>query len=165
MFDLNREIDGWCREIIEQNCAGREHLEELKDHLHCLVEAQRARGVSEQASFRAALEQMGDSALIADAYRSNTTLLQKMAAFDRRISLRLEKRYSAQQLSRALLGWSVLCAVLMIAAAALAPDTGLALSGWLIALWLIPFSAIAATPSIRAMECRWFRRIRDAIGA
>ena len=165
MFDLDLEIDRWCRDIIERNCAGHEHLEELKDHLHCLVDDQRARGMSEQAAFRAALDQMGDSALIASAYRSNTTLLRKMAAFDRGISRRLARRYSPRQLTWALVGWSVFCAVLIVAAAAIAPDAGMTFSGWLIALWLIPFSAIAATPSVRAMECRWFRRIRSAIGS
>ena len=110
MFDLEREIDQWCRTIIDCGCARETDLNELKDHLYCLVEEHRRQGHTEQDAFVEAITQMGDTRLITDEYARNRTLLQKIAAYDLKVQRSITGRFSGKQLIWFLLGFSMFCA-------------------------------------------------------
>lgn len=158
MFDLNDEIDRWCKAVVLENCAGRDKLEELKDHLHCLVEEHQAEGLDERAAFARALKQMGDFEHVSAAYAGNTNLLQKMAAFDRRLTRRIGRRFSDKQIAAMLLGVSMLFAASIIAANYFWPQQD-NLTFYIIALWFIPFAVLSSVPGVRDMEMRFLRRM------
>ena len=157
MFELNRAIDDWCREVIAQNCARQSKFDELKDHLHCLVEDEMTRGADAQEAFVAAIRQMGDSTLISREYSKNRSLLEKVAAFDRSLPNRLQQRFSVRQRVAMMLGVSVFFAILIIAVTRMTQDP--TWEYWLLALWLVPFTIFASMPDVRQAECTWLRRV------
>ncbi len=160
MFDLNHEIDQWCRSILDTGCSRRGDLDELTDHLHCLVEEKVATGQTEQQAFVSAIRQMGDSELITAGYAGNRTLLQKMAAYDRNLQRRITQRFSATQLFWFMIVYSLLCAAAMIVLPqmfeSLESDT---VMNWLLVIWFIPFVIVASLPETRRAECDLFRRL------
>ena len=158
MFDLEREIEQWCRTIIDCGCARETDLNELKDHLHCLVEEHRKQGHAEQDAFVEAIKQMGDTRLITDEYARNRTVLQKIAAFDRKVQRSITGRFSGKQLIWFLLGFSVFCALLMLL---LATYVGLAVY-WIMLIWFIPFIITVADPRVRRAERVFLKRLFHA---
>jgi hypothetical protein len=158
MFDLEREIEQWCRTIIDCGCARETDLNELKDHLHCLVEEHREQGHTEQDAFVEAIKQMGDTRLITDEYARNRTLLQKIAAYDRKVQRSITRRFSAKQLIWFLLGFSMFCALLMLLLAAYG---GLAVF-WIMLIWFIPFIITVADPRVRRAERVFLKRLFHA---
>ncbi len=165
MFDLEREIEQWCRTIIDCGCARETDLNELKDHLYCLVEEHRKQGQPEQDAFVDAIKQMGDTRLITDEYARNRTLLQKIAAYDRKLERSITGRFrsitgrfSGKQLIGFLLGYSVFCALLMLL---LAVYVGLAVI-WIMLIWFIPFIITVADPRVRRAERIFLKRLFHA---
>ncbi len=155
MFDLEREIEQWCRTIIDCGCAREADLNELKDHLYCLVEEHRKQGHTEQDAFVEAIKQMGDTRLITDEYARNRTLLQKIAAYDRKVQRSIMNRFSVKQLIWFLLGYSMFCALLMLM---LAVYVGLAVF-WIMLIWCIPFIITVADPRVRRAERDFIKRL------
>ena len=162
MFDLEREIEQWCRTIIDCGCARETDLNELKDHLYCLVEEHRKQGHTEQDAFVEAIKQMGDTRLITDEYARNRTLLQKIAAYDRKVQRSITGRFgsitgrfSGKQLIWFLLGFSMFCALLMLL---LAAHVGLAVF-WIMLIWFIPFIITVADPRVRRAERVFLKRL------
>ncbi len=158
MFDLEREIEQWCRTIIDCGCARETDLIELKDHLYCLVEEHRKQGHKEQDAFVEAIKQMGDTRLITDEYARNRTLLQKIAAYDRKVQRSITGRFSAKQLIWFLLGFSMFCALLMLL---LAAYVELAVF-WIMLIWFIPFIITVADPRVRRAERVFLKRLFHA---
>ncbi len=155
MFDLEREIEHWCRTIIDCGCARETDLNELKDHLHCLVEEHRKRGHTEQDAFVEAIKQMGDTRLITDEYARNRTLLQTIAAYDRKVQRSITGRFSGKQLIWFLLGFSMFCALLMLLLAAYVGLAGF----WIMLIWFIPFIITVADPRVRRAERVFLKRL------
>src|ERR1043165_8737940 len=58
MFDLEREIQRWRREMLADGLSGLE-LDELEDHLRSDLEEQRRSGVATRDSFAIAVERIG----------------------------------------------------------------------------------------------------------
>ena len=166
MFDLEREIEQWCRTIIDCGCARETDLNELKDHLHCLVEEHRKQGHSEQDAFVEAIKQMGDTRLITDEYARNRTLLQKIAAYDRKLQRSITHRFSGKQLIWFSLGYSVLWSLAMLLLAALGGaeyrEQGVTWMTWTMMIWFIPIIIVAADPRVRRAECAFFKRLFHA---
>ena len=164
MFDLDGEIDGWCREIIDCGCAREADLDELKDHLCCLVEEQIKQGESEQNGFVIAIKQMGDSHLITAEYARNRTLLQRIAAYDRRLQRSVTDRFSGKQLVWFSLGYSLFCVVLMVLSAVYGDSENREQNMFRISLaWFIPFIFVVSLPEYRRAECAYFRQLFRAI--
>jgi hypothetical protein len=54
MFDLDKAINDWCSKVVAHNIWEAEKVDELKDHLYCIIEEQiAARESPEQAFFNA----------------------------------------------------------------------------------------------------------------
>lgn len=163
MFDLNQEIDRWCRDIIRHGCARTSELNELKDHLHCLVEAHQAEGLTGQAAFVEAIRQMGDSDLITAEYAKNAPLLQRIVAYDQALQRSLLARFTGRQLMMFTLVYSLVCAAAMIVGAWWF-DAGDQLVNWMLAIWLVPFLLVASNPDLRRAECAFFKRLINRTG-
>ena len=74
MFELDQAVDAWCRSIHTSAYNRNERLEELKDHLYCVVERFRTEGLSEQQAFSKATEHMGDVGMLAIEHAKNKSL-------------------------------------------------------------------------------------------
>lgn len=155
---IEHAIDDWCQSIIATGCATDASLDELKDHLYCLVDEMTAKGMDEQAAFIAAIKQMGDHQMISEEYAKNHTLLQKMLAYEHRLTHKIEKRFSRKQLSWFLILWSLFCAGLMLATSRWLPAADTNTDLWIIVLWSSLF--FLATAAYEKQDCD-FQRLKN----
>lgn len=58
MFDLEREIDAWCRSAAAKRCRPAARTDELKDHFHCEVERLQGEGRTAEEAFRETVAQL-----------------------------------------------------------------------------------------------------------
>lgn len=116
MFDLDREIDSWCRQVLGARCVNTAGMDELVDHVYCEVERARSEGMDDAAAFAAATSRLGEPEELAREYRKNygpvARLFQKL--------LRLEYQPEYRLHYRLFIGHSVIWALAIIAAALIA---------------------------------------------
>jgi len=132
----------------------------LKDHLYCLVEEHRKQGNTDQDAFVEAIKQMGDSRLITGEYARNRTLLQKIAAYDRKVQRSITGRFSVKQLIWFSLSYSVFCALVMLLLAVYGgSEYGVAIVIWTGMFWFIPIIFAVLDPRVRRAECAFLKRL------
>ena len=59
MFDLNAAIQSWCESVHEKGPERDAHIDELVDHMHCVVRAIIHQGQSPEDAFHLAVQQLG----------------------------------------------------------------------------------------------------------
>lgn len=59
MFDLNKAVDEWCQRVVRHGIWEAERVDELKDHLYCLIEAELGAGKTEAQAFERATQALG----------------------------------------------------------------------------------------------------------
>jgi hypothetical protein len=74
MFDLDREIDSWCRAIRLKAGKRASSIAELKDHLYCEVERLSDEDLSAEQAFLAATERIGNLEELRLEYSKNRNL-------------------------------------------------------------------------------------------
>lgn len=74
-FDLEKEVQVWCRAVHRFGWNRQARIAELADHLCCEIERLQATGMSAEAAFRAATEQLGTVAALQSEHMKNATLL------------------------------------------------------------------------------------------
>lgn len=79
MFNLDREIDAWCRSIRLKGGKRASSTAELKDHLHCEVGRLSEEGLSEEQAFLAATERMGNVEELRLEYSKNRNLVSTLS--------------------------------------------------------------------------------------
>jgi hypothetical protein len=75
MFDLDKEINAWCRSVHSNGWRRASSNAELKDHLYCEVERLSEEGLSEQQAFLAATERLGNVEDLRSEHSKNRNLL------------------------------------------------------------------------------------------
>ena len=158
MFDLNNEINNWCRDVVDCGCGVGSNVDELKDHLYCLVEEKVTLGRSEQEAFTLAIQQMGERKLIAAEYFNNQTPLQKIAGYDRKIQKSISRRFSVRQLIWFTLAYSIAIAIFTLVAAAIYGGNSELIS-LLMLVWFVPLIFVASSPEVRKAECAFFKKV------
>lgn len=85
MFKLEQAVDQWCAEIcgIQSNSDSEQsNLDELKDHLYCMVEHFQGQGMDDEEAFNAARDALGETqslkAEFARTHSWNTVLCAKL---------------------------------------------------------------------------------------
>jgi hypothetical protein len=81
MFDLDKEIDAWCRSVRSNGWKRASRNAELKDHLYCEVERLLEEGLSEKQAFLAATERMGNVEDLRLEYSKNRNLVSTFSDF------------------------------------------------------------------------------------
>ena len=148
MFELDQAVDAWCRSIHTSAYNRNERLEELKDHLYCVVERFRTEGLSEQQAFSKATEHMGDVGMLAIEQAKNKSLRFKFCQTEEN----LEKwRDSTSPKSAAAMNIfiSVACAIGILFSTWILEHSSYAeyaqtVMYLLIAVWFVPFSYLSA---------------------
>jgi hypothetical protein len=59
MFDLDKAVNDWCEKVMSHNIWDADKVDELKDHLYCIIEEDIKAGTSEQVAFENATNVMG----------------------------------------------------------------------------------------------------------
>jgi len=81
MFELDKEIDAWCRSVRLNGWRRASSNAELKDHLYCEVERLTDEGLSEEQAFLAATERMGNVEEMRLEYSKNRNLVSSISDF------------------------------------------------------------------------------------
>tara|TARA_B100000767_G_C19355614_1_gene365648 strand:- start:29 stop:553 length:525 start_codon:yes stop_codon:yes gene_type:complete len=81
-FDLDNAIKQWCSWVLSLDSIHNKNIEELSDHLYCLIEGFIKQGETEQSAFALAVDKMGDVDSLAAEYQKNRTWLNKLCAFE-----------------------------------------------------------------------------------
>lgn len=61
MFEINKAVDDWCNKVVAHNIWDANKIDELKDHVYCIIEEDMKSGTSEQEAFEKATSAMGYS--------------------------------------------------------------------------------------------------------
>ncbi len=75
MFDLDKEIDAWCRSVRSNGWKQASSNAELRDHLYCEIGRLSEEGLSEKQAFLAATERMGNVEDLRLEYSKNRNLV------------------------------------------------------------------------------------------
>jgi hypothetical protein len=85
MFNLEQAVDQWCAEIcgVQSNSDSEQsNLDELKDHLYCMVEHFQGQGMDDEEAFNAARDALGETQSLktefARTHSWNTVLCAKL---------------------------------------------------------------------------------------
>lgn len=81
MMDLDNKIHNWCRSIHTFGRNRTARVEELKDHLYCVIEHLCEEGLTEKQAFMTATEQMGSIAALKDEHTKNKNLISLYFSF------------------------------------------------------------------------------------
>ncbi|MGK0503190.1 MAG: hypothetical protein ACJARF_001961, partial [Alteromonadaceae bacterium] len=59
MFDLDNAVENWCNKVVSHNIWDADKIDELKDHLYCIIEQDVNSGTNEQLAFEKATSELG----------------------------------------------------------------------------------------------------------
>lgn len=82
MFNIDLAIHQWCVKVLESHSIKSNNIDELKDHLHCAIDALKQQGLSDEQAFTQAIHELGDSETLKESYNDNLTFLNKLCAFE-----------------------------------------------------------------------------------
>ncbi|MCH9651266.1 MAG: permease prefix domain 1-containing protein [Deltaproteobacteria bacterium] len=159
MFDLDHEIQSWCRSVSTSVWGRDARIEELKDHLYCEVEKLEKSGLSPEQAFRQATEGMGSVEELAAEYSKNRNAANLICDKIQETEEGLEQIGNAMSPKKAA-SLNILVSLLFAAAILLASfflkDSQYAqhadvVTFSLIAVWFIPFSILS---SAGAKQCK-----------
>lgn len=83
MFELDKEIDSWCKIFRHSGSLTEAEIDELKDHLCCEIERQQGNGLPIEQAFTVAIEKLGNTEEIGKAFsisRSYPARLSQLVA-------------------------------------------------------------------------------------
>jgi hypothetical protein len=137
MFDLDREVAAWSRDVHGGRCSARAAAE-LTDHFYCEIEEGRARGLGDEEAFAAAAEKLGSRPDLVVENAKNRTWWQMTCAGSARAD-----RTPPRPARRAIIIHAIVWAGVMLAASLLAKRTAasdqasaivlsLTIAGWIL---------------------------------
>lgn len=167
-FNLDREVQAWCRSVHAYGWGRQARRAELADHLYCEIDRLQATGLSAQAAFRTATEQLGDVAALQSEHTKNATLLSLFYTQAEQFAYAtLQPGGKPMTPKRAALYTilvSLFFAATIVLASYLIADTqyehhAQTVTHLLIAIWFVPFIWLSAAGSDKSMsesiKCDW----------
>ncbi|CCQ09213.1 hypothetical protein PALB_500 [Pseudoalteromonas luteoviolacea B = ATCC 29581] len=158
MFDLEKAVDTWCNHVITKKLWDGDKIDELKDHLYCVIEQEVAYGSSEQQAFDKATTDMGYQDSLVNDPASKAKVLQSIC----RLLNKIEPHPS--QDAPVLIAHSLIWAAMMIAMALVVDDkqTNQSILFILLLGWFASFAALNRTKRSAKDEWRclkqWFTK-------
>lgn len=152
MFNLDDEIDGWCRAIHTHWFNRNAQIEELKDHLYCEIAGLEKKGLSQEQAFFIATERLGNIEALITEYAKNRGFVSSLyVQANDTVSINLEKWRNSMGPKKA--ATLHIVTALIFAAAIILSTNLLEQSQYahysqtamylLIALYMIPFSLLS----------------------
>lgn len=171
MFQLDQAMNEWCDTVLVDRCGKQSNVDEIKDHLYCVIEQLIEEGLSEEQAFNAATRQLGEADDLMAEYEKNKALLDKLCAIESKVESKLRiknmdpKKAGMYQIITSLV---FAAAILLTSYLLRGTEHGPTVMFILIALWWIPFSIIVASSKGHSakseIEClrNYFRKIQKA---
>jgi hypothetical protein len=82
MFNLDLAVHQWCAEVLSSYSINNRKIDELKDHLYCLIEKHANNGLSEKEAFDNAIQEIGDQENLKSQFDQNLTWLNKLCTLE-----------------------------------------------------------------------------------
>ncbi len=154
MFNLSQEVNAWCDKVVAHDIWDAEKVDELKDHLYCLIEEQVAAGKTEQAAFIDATSAMGYPAGDSDNTSAHARIVQGVC----RILQKVEGKAATE--SPLLISHAVIWACVMLAAAIIlrGQDAGEKMFFILLMGWLASYFALGGNQRSAKQEWACIKR-------
>ena len=158
MFQLDKAVDEWCNQIIEEGSA--EALAELKDHLYCEVDNQLAQGLTPEQAFVAATEKLGDPSKLRAEWHKNRNLFSQALCRIRQLETNISARWidhlSADEIAYRQILFSLIFALLVLLSSLLLGHTGYneAIMFVLMCICFVPFSLLANAPQAESVTLK-----------
>ncbi len=137
MRELDRKIDAWCRSVHPEGRRHEAKIEELKDHIHCVVEGLIKEGMSSKEAFLQATQQTGDVQELKNEHAKNNTLIDRLEKWSNQMT---PKKLALTQIVLALVAAGVMLAADAIVAGAEYEQT---ITYTILAIWFVPFMYLA----------------------
>lgn len=171
MFHLDHAIDLWCDTVLVSHCGSQAKIDEIKDHLYCVIERLSEEGLSEEQAFNAATRQLGEADDLIAEYAKNKALLAKVCDAEEKLLTKLRiKNMNPKNVGKYQIVVSLIFGFAILFSSYLLRDTehGPTMMFILLGLWWIPFSMLAASSGKNSVkqeiEClrNYFRKIQKA---
>ncbi len=154
---LNDLIDQWCKQHFSSGCAGvtTDRMDELKDHLMCVAEAQVEQGMTESDAFEYAVQQFGEPAEVKNLLLADSSAFRRWLA---RVHCGRSQEPSGS--SQKVVWMSLVIAGALLVSAWLMQDSRsyAFLSTTLIAVWVVIAARMGGTREAARAEWRWLKR-------
>ena len=82
MFNLDLAVHQWCAEVLSAYSIKNRKIDELKDHLYCLIENHTKHGLSEKDAFDNAIKEIGDQDVLKGQFDQDLTWINKICTFE-----------------------------------------------------------------------------------
>jgi hypothetical protein len=144
MPQLDRRIEEWAQDLIAIGSLGEAGIDELTDHLYCLVISSLEAGLSEEDAFAAAVQKIGSQADLLGEFAKNRDLLSNLCAETEGASQTLFGQWSDSMHKRTLTllsaGYLLVLAIAMVAAVRLwgGTDDFITYAFIIYAVWMVP---------------------------
>lgn len=137
-FDLDAAVQQWCELVLSNDSIKNKNIDELKDHLYCVIESLTNQGETNHQAFKQAIAKMGEVELLSDEYGKNRTFLNKLCAFE--YGTVADKANQPSNVKLLIIQQSILWATAMIATSILLADKQQAMS--VVFTVLLPLSVV-----------------------
>ncbi|MEZ4726918.1 MAG: permease prefix domain 1-containing protein [Caldilineaceae bacterium] len=167
-FELDKEVQIWCRAVHRFGWNRQARIAELADHLYCEIEQLQAAGLSAEVAFRTATEQLGDVAQLQSEHIKNATLLSLLYTQAEQFAFATLKSGDRPMTPKRAALYNILVSLFFAAAIILASyliaDTqyehhAQTVTYLLIALWFVPFTWLSAAEKDKSIgdsiKCDW----------
>ncbi|MFK7802450.1 MAG: permease prefix domain 1-containing protein [Anaerolineae bacterium] len=149
MFDLEKEVDAWCRAVHPVSFKRKGRIEELKDHLYSAIERYQEDGLSEEEAFLHATGRMGEPNELAKEHSKNSSALIQAACrlneFEAKQVDKLSHLMNPKKLAVLIIVISLaFAAAIILAAYIVPPEYNQTVMFFLIAIWFIPYAWLTA---------------------
>lgn len=160
-FDLDAAVQQWCELVLSNDSIKNKNIDELKDHLYCVIEQFTAQGESDKQAFKQAIANMGEVDLLAGEYDKNRTFLNKLCAFE--YGTIADKASQPNNVKSLIIQQSILWAAAMIAISLILNDKQQAMS--VIFTVLVPLSLVNIISLKKNTAAKEYRCIKNKLSS
>ena len=154
MFDLDNAVENWCNKVVSHNIWDADKIDELKDHLYCIIEQDVNSGTDEKLAFEKATSDLGYPEAEMKAYSGRAKIVQRIC----RVLNKIEGNPSSD--SPLVIGHAIIWASVMLAMALVVEDkdTNGAVLMILMLGWFASFMVLDGTKASAKKEWACLKR-------
>jgi hypothetical protein len=154
MFDLDNAVENWCNKVVSHNIWDADKIDELKDHLYCIIEQDVNSGTDEKLAFEKATSDLGYPEAEIKASSGRAKIIQRIC----RVLNKIEGNSSSD--SPLVIGHAIIWASVMLAMALVVKDKDANGAVLLILLlgWFASFTILDGTKTSAKKEWACLKR-------
>jgi len=154
MFDLDNAVENWCNKVVSHNIWDADKIDELKDHLYCIIEQDVNSGTDEKLAFEKATSDLGYPEAEIKASSGRAKIIQRIC----RVLNKIEGNSSSD--SPLVIGHAIIWASVMLAMALFVKDKDANGAVLLILLlgWFASFTILDGTKTSAKKEWACLKR-------